>query len=134
MCLLSNGGGAGQQPDSPQATFEQQIEQPNSSDEGSVRSNSPDEASAAWTGQIRRAELGGSMRLQRQFVQQLTPQHRYAPRAPRSSMHLPSPSDLQDGLFSSARYALSEVKPVIEPATAKNVLLFESLHVSCPQT
>ncbi|WOH80281.1 hypothetical protein RX327_31385 [Bradyrhizobium sp. BEA-2-5] len=124
---MQQGQRAGQRPHGRQSSFEQQIErlQLNSPDESTASSNSPDESPEARSGQIRPAELGGSMRLpscsrptddsfssarhsvdishgRRGGATQLSPQ-----------------SNLQEDLFSSARYALPEVQSAIEPKNSK---------------
>ncbi len=118
---------AGRQPDSRQTGFEQPIErlQLNSPDASSASSNSPDGSPEARTGHIRLAELGGLMRLpsySRSRDNSFSGARRSVdiPRERHGGPTRLSPrSNLQEDLFSRARYVFPEVQSAIEPKNSK---------------
>ncbi|MCA1449745.1 hypothetical protein I6F26_24565 [Ensifer sp. IC3342] len=121
---------------SQQASFEQQMNelQLNSSDESSAKSSSPDESPAEGGGGIRRANLGGSMRMPPHCRLRDNPFNstRHSVDLPRAhfgdAAQVPPQANLRDDLFSSARYTLSsQEQPAIETKSSKHRKLWNSI-------
>ncbi|TWB92991.1 hypothetical protein FBZ93_11130 [Bradyrhizobium macuxiense] len=123
---MQQGQEAGQQPHGRQSSFEQQIErlQLNSPDAGSASSNSPEQSPEVRTGQIRHAELSGSMRLPSysRLGDNSFSTARHSVDIPHErgggTTQLSPQSNLQEDRFSSARYTLPE-RSAIEPTNSK---------------
>ncbi|ANW02787.1 hypothetical protein [Bradyrhizobium icense] len=114
---------------SEQASFEQQMGelQLNSPDESSVTSSSPDESPKRGGGEIRRTDLGGSMRMppHSPLMDNSFSSTRHSVDIPRArfrdSAQVPPQSNLRDDLFSSARHTLqSEEQPAVQTKNSKN--------------
>ncbi|MGL3210470.1 hypothetical protein [Bradyrhizobium sp. BR 1433] len=118
---------AGQQPRARQRSFEQQIErlQLNSPDASSASSNLLDESPEEQTGQIRHAELGGSMRPPScsRLRDNSFSSARHSANIPHErrgrATQLSPQSNLLEDLFSSARYTRPDPRSAIEPKNSK---------------